>query len=44
MKPLIFNADHLIPLQTIKDLPESYEIHFNRFGNNQGIDGPVNFF
>lgn len=44
MKPLIFNADHLIPPQTIKDLPESYEIHFNRFGNNQGIDGPVNFF
>ena len=44
MKPLIFNADHLIPPEEIKDLSESYEIHFNRFGNNQGIDGPVNFF
>jgi hypothetical protein len=44
MKPLIFNADHIIPPETIKDLPQSYEIHFNRFGNNQGIDGPVSFF
>jgi len=44
MKPLIFNADHLIPPYTIKDLSESYEIHFNRFGNNQGIGGPVTFF
>jgi len=44
MKPLIFNADHVIPPQTINDLSESYEIHFNRFGNNQGIGGPVIFF
>jgi len=44
MKPLIFNADHIIPPQTINNLSESYEIHFNRFGNNQGIGGPVVFF
>ena len=44
MKPLVLNADYLIPLNSLPDLPESYEIHFTRFGKNPRPGGPVHFY
>jgi len=44
MKPLILNADYLIPKDSLPDLKESYEIHFTRFGNNSRPGGHVQFY
>lgn len=44
MKPLILNADYLIPQDSLPDLPESYEIHFTRFGKNAKPGGSVQFY
>lgn len=44
MKPLVLNADYLIPQDTLPDLPESYEIHFTRFGKNLKPGGSVQFY
>lgn len=44
MKPLVLNADYLIPIDSLPDLSESYEIHFTRFGKNARPGGPVQFY
>lgn len=44
MKPLVLNADYLIPSDSLPDLSEFYEIHFTRFGKNKRPGGPVQFY
>lgn len=43
MKPIILNADYMIPDEEIPEVNQETEIHFTRFGKNQYPQGLPNF-
>jgi hypothetical protein len=43
MKPLILNADYMIPSEEIPETSREVELHFTRFGNNKFPGGEPNF-
>jgi len=44
MKPIVTNADYLVPPSQLPAVTESCEIHFTRFGRNRRPGGVVTFF